>query len=99
MYSAGSEPSVFKLFWEAKTIMKIFQQSLKIQYKFALLPPSKYTKTLIYKRLGIQMKQLRPLKVFTVSKVKTWENSGGSHSIFFSVGYLANENPSELRGF
>jgi len=43
-------------------IIKFFQQSLKIQYKLALLPPSKYTKTLIFKNLGIHMKQFGLLR-------------------------------------
>jgi len=50
------------LVWETKTIIKIFQRSRKMQYKLALIPPSMYTKTLLYKDLGIQMIQLRSLK-------------------------------------
>ena len=34
-----------------------------MQYKLALLPPSKYTKTLLYHHLGIPMKQLQFLKM------------------------------------
>jgi len=43
---------------------------LYIQHILALLPPPKYTKTLLYNHLGIQLKQLRPLNVFAVSKVR-----------------------------
>jgi len=91
-------PVFFKLFWETKKIINFFQRFLKIQYELALLPQSKSTKTLIYKHLGIQMKQLRPLKKslqWARSKLKTLE----VRQYFVSVGYLANENPSELRGF
>ena len=56
-------PVFFKLLWETNIVLTCFQRSLKIQYKFALLPPSKYSKSLLYNHLGIQMKQLRSLKM------------------------------------
>jgi len=48
-------PVFFKGFWETKTDLKLFQLDL--------LPPSKYTKTLLYNHLSIQIKQLRSLKM------------------------------------
>ena len=76
-----------------------FQRFLKIQYKIAVLSPSKYTKTLLYNHLGFQIKQMRPLKASLQSArsnlIKPW--SGPQY--FVSVGSVSNENPSELRGF
>jgi len=42
---------------------KLFHKSLKRQQKLALLPPSKYTETLTFDHLGIQIKSLRSLKM------------------------------------
>ena len=74
VYSAGAGSSVFKVIWETTTVLNFFQRSLKIQYKLVLLPPSKYTKTLLCSHLGIQIKPLRSLwvsqNVFADSKVK-----------------------------
>ena len=56
--------SVFsKLLWETQTVLTFFQRSLKIKYKLALLPPSKYTKTFHYNHHGIQMYQIHSVAV------------------------------------
>jgi len=82
-------------------IIKLFQRLHKIQHKLALLLPSKYTKTLIDKHFGIQMKQLRFLKKSLQSRTerqnlrKVWRGP----QYFVRMGSIANENPSEQRGF
>jgi len=48
-------PVFFYVILRDKMIIKFFQRSRKMQCKVALIPPSNYTKTLIYKDLGIQM--------------------------------------------
>ena len=74
--------SVFvKLFWETKIVLTFSQRSLKTQYKFALLPPSKYTKSLLCNHLGIQMKQLRSLKMSLWSARSLKKTLGEADSI------------------
>jgi len=79
-------PVFFKSLWETKTIIKFFQQSPKIQHKFALLPPSSYTKTLIYIHLGIQMKQLRSLKKSLQRAWSKLEQTLEVPTVFFKRG-------------
>ena len=80
-------------------MIKLFQWPQKIQYKLTLLPPLKYTKTLIDKHFGIQMKQLRFLKKsLQLARAKLKKNWTGPQ-YFESVESVANENLSELRGF
>jgi len=76
----------------------IFQRSFKIQFKLALPPSSKNTKTLLYNHLGIQMKHLRSLKMSLQSarsNRKLWRGP----QCFVSVASVVKENPSVLRGF
>ena len=91
-------PVFFKLIWETKTVLTFFQRSLKTKYKLALLPPWKYTKTLLYYHIGIQVKQLRSLKMSLQSVRSNLKKTLEGPQYFVSVGSVANENPSELRG-
>jgi len=63
VYRASPGPSVLQVTLRDETVLTFFKRSLKIQYKLDLLPPSKYTKTLLYNHLGIQMKLMRSLKM------------------------------------
>jgi len=57
-------PVFFKLFWETKKLSTFSNALSKYSIKLALPPQSiKVPKTLIHKHLGIQMKQLRSLKM------------------------------------
>ena len=71
-------PVFFKLFLTNQNSSHMFPTALQntVGYKLALLPSSKYIKTLIYNHLGIQMKELRPLKMSlqsAMSNRKLWE--------------------------
>ena len=99
VHSAGADPVFLELFWETKTIIKLFQRPLKMQYKLALLPPSKYTKILIYKHLGIHTKLLGLCKSLCSEQGQNLRKIWRVPQYFVSVESVANENPSELRGF
>jgi len=76
-----------------------FQRFLKIQYELSLLPPSKYTKTLLYNHLGFQIKQMWPLKVSLQSARSNLKKPCRGPQYFVSAGSVTNENSNELRGF
>jgi len=95
VYRAGAGQSVFQVALRDHNRSQIFptvsQNTVEIR---ALLPPSKHTKSLLYNHLGIQMKQLRSLKMSLRSA-----RSSLKKTLEGRVGSVANENPSELHGF
>ena len=101
MYSAGTGPSVFQVALRDQNGSHIFPTVSQnaVYSKLALLPPSKYTKTLLYNHLCIQMKQLRSLKMSLRSARSNFMKTLEGPQYFVSVGSVANENLSELRGF
>jgi len=70
-----------------------------MQYEVALLPPSKYTKTLLYNHLGIQIKQMRSLKMSLQSARSSLKKTLEGPTVICKRGIRSNENPSELPCF
>ena len=98
VYSAGAGPVFFKVFWEPKLFSIFFRRSLKIQYKFALLPHQCTPKLClaiisVFRRNNCDLsKRLRSEQGQNLRKL--WRGP----QYFVSVGSVANEIPSELGG-
>jgi len=70
-----------------------------MQYKLALLPPPKYSKTFLCNHLGIQMNSCGLSKCLCSQQGQTLRKLWRGPQYFVNVGSVASENASGLRGF